>query len=302
MKIVHISDIHIWRLTWDPRELWENRAMGIAELALGRTRKFHLERMRDVVNRIQELAPDHLLITGDFTTSALPSELQEAARLLTPLLENPARVTVVPGNHDRTPRRSFRSRRFEATFEDCMPSLTFPWLRWLDDETAILGLDPTRAHFAPRGDLPAEQLHDAMEMISDPANRPTRLLIACHYPLVAPLPYTRELFHKRINNDREIISWLAGIGPHLYCCGHVHAAWAFRPRSLPNQICLNAGALLIKDPKGLRLPGFLEIQFEGDSVAVTHHAWDDPHWQESLIFPATSMSTLVEPMTAWQAN
>ena len=44
-----------------------------------------------------------------------------------------------------------------------------------------------------------------------------------------------------MDNDQAVASWLAGIGPHIYCCGHVHAAWAFQPPSLPNQICLNAG-------------------------------------------------------------
>ena len=57
---------------------------------------------------------------------------------------------------------------------------------------------------------------------------------------------------------QAVVEWLAGIGPHLYCCGHVHAAWAFQPPSLSNQICLNAGAPLMRDPTGLRQPGFLE--------------------------------------------
>lgn len=302
MKIVHLSDIHIWRFTLDPRQLWGYRALGIAELALGRARKFRIERMQDVVDRVQGLAPDHILITGDFTTTALPSEFQEASRLLSPLLQDPTRVTVVPGNHDRMTGRSFRTRRFERTFGAFMPAETFPWLRWLDDETAILGLDPTRAHFAPRGNLRSEQLERAAQLLADPGSRPSRLIVACHYPVAAPMPYTRELFHKRINNDREIIAWLAEIGPHLYCCGHVHAAWAFRPRSLPNQICLNAGAPLMEDPKGLRLPGFLEILLDGDSVEATHHAWYESQWREIPILPSTSLTSLVEPTPAWQAS
>ena len=98
------------------------------------------------------------MITGDLTTTALPSEFREASRLLAPLLTDPLRVTMVPGNHDRTTRRSFLTRRFEGTFGEFMPAETFPWLRWLDDETAILGLDPTRPHFSPRGRLPEDQL------------------------------------------------------------------------------------------------------------------------------------------------
>ena len=76
--------------------------------------------------------------------------------------------------------------------------------------------------------------------------------------------------------------WLAGLGPHLYCCGHVHAAWAFAPPDLPDQLCLNAGAPLLRDPTGLRPPGFLEIDLDGDDVTVIHHAWAGAEWS---IFP-----------------
>lgn len=301
MKIVHLSDIHIWQYTWDPRQLWGVRALGMAELLLGRARRFRLDRIQEVVDRVQELRPDHVLITGDLTTTALPSEFREAARVLAPLLEDPERVTIVPGNHDRTTRRSFRLRRFEGTFGAYMPELTFPWLRRLDDETAILGLDPTRSHFAPRGALPPDQFKHARELVADPATRPARLIVACHYPVTAPPRYQRELYHKRMNNDREVMAWLGTIGPHLYCCGHVHAAWAFRPKGLPNQLCLNAGAPLMADPTGQRAPGFLEIDLEGDAVRVTHQAWVTDRWQAVPMLPSTSLESLREPMAAAEA-
>lgn len=298
MKIVHISDIHIWRYTWDLRHLLGMRALGMMELLKGRARRFQLDRLGAVVNRVLELEPDHILITGDLTTTALPSEFREAARLLAPLLADPARVSIVPGNHDRTTRRSFWSRRFEGTFGAFMPRLVFPWLRRLDGDTAILGLDPTRPHFSPRGRLPADQLMAAQAMISDPDTRPGRLIVACHYPLAAPLRYQRELFHKRLENDEAVRSWLAGIGPHLYCCGHVHAAWAFQPSSLPNQICLNAGAPLMRDATGLRLPGFLEIQLDGDAVTVIHHAWTRAEWTAVPMLQNVRLVATQEPVNA----
>ncbi len=242
MKIVHLSDIHVWRYTWDPRRLMGRRAFGMMELLMGRARRFQLDRLAAVVDRVSGLKPDHIVITGDLTTTALPSEFREAARLLAPLLTDPARVSIIPGNHDRITGRSFRSRRFEGTFGAFMPALTFPWIRRLDDATAILGLDPTRTRFSPRGRLPADQLAAAQALTSDPETRPKVLIVACHYPVAAPALYERELRFKRMDNDRAVRSWLAGIGPHLYCCGHVHAAWAFQPASLPNQLCLNAGA------------------------------------------------------------
>jgi hypothetical protein len=80
-----------------------------------------------------------------------------------------------------------------------------------------------------------------------------------------------------INSD-EVSAWLAGLGPHVYCCGHVHAAWSHRPARIPRQLCLNAGSPLLHDHTGDRPPGFLEITLEGDEIAVDHHAWRDGGW------------------------
>ena len=241
MKVVHLSDIHVWRYIRGTHVTCWAVALGMMELLMGRARRFQLDRLASVVDRVISLEPDHIVITGDLTTTALPSEFREVASLLAPLLTDPARVSVIPGNHDRATGRSFRSRRFEGTFGAFMPALTFPWLRRLDSSTAILGLDPTRTRFSPRGRLPADQLAAAQALTSNPDTRPNILIIACHYPVAAPIRYQRELYLKRLDNEQAVRAWLSGIGPHIYCCGHVHAAWAFQPSSLPNQICLNAG-------------------------------------------------------------
>jgi 3',5'-cyclic AMP phosphodiesterase CpdA len=293
MRVIHLSDIHVWRYTWDPRRLIGVRSLGMMELLLGRAQRFQVVRLESVVERVLSLGADHVLITGDLTTTALPSEFREAKRLLSPLLSDPDRVSILPGNHDRTTTRSFASRRFEGTFGAYMPSLQFPWLRWLDEDAAILGLDPSRPHLAARGKLPLEQLQKAKALTSDPALLPRHLIVACHYPVAAPAPYQRELYNKRLENDVQVRSWLTSIGPHLYCCGHVHAAWVFQPRSLPNQICINAGAPHMRDQTGLRLPGFMEIVLEPETMTVTHHAWTGTAWKcIPMLQPSTSVASL----------
>lgn len=298
MRIVHLSDIHVWRYTWDPRRLAGSRALGILELLRGRAKRFVLERLDAVVARAKALDPDHVLITGDLTTTALPAEFADALRELGPLLDPPGRVTVVPGNHDRFTGRAWVARRFETTFGPFMPKTTFPWLRWLDGETAMLGLDPTRASVSPRGVLPAAQLAEARELLRAPEARPARLIVACHYPVAAPPPYEAELAFKRLKNDAEVRAWLATFGPHLYCCGHVHAAWAFTPPALPNQLCLNAGAPLLADPTGFRRPGFLQIDLDGPGVTVTHHAWNGGEWLAVPMVQNTRFFAAADPAPA----
>lgn len=280
LRIAHLSDIHVWRYTSNPSRLFSKRALGILELLRGRASKFRLERLDDVVARVRSIEPDHVLITGDLTTTALPTEFRAARAELAELLSDPARATVLPGNHDRYTSGSVRDRKFEKTFGDFAPQWDYPWIRPIDDETGILGLDPTRSHITARGYLPPAQLVRGRELLDDPEIRPRRLIVACHYPLAAPPVYERQLAAKRLKNADQVAGWLSGIGVHLYCCGHVHAAWAFTPPALPDQLCLNSGAPLLRDPTGFHLPGFLQIDLEGDAVTVTHHAWTGDEWTE----------------------
>ena len=284
MRIVHLSDIHIWRYAFQPWHLVNKRAIGMAELVLRRARKFRLERLKDVVARVASLDADHILITGDLTTTALPSEFLAARLELAELLDAAGRVTVVPGNHDRYTAHSVRSRAFEASFGEFSPRLEYPWLRPLDDESAILGLDATRSHLSAKGKLPETQFQDAQRLLKRLESPPRRLIVACHYPVSAPSAYQKELHSKRLINAEAVKPWLATLGPHLFCCGHVHAAWAFQPRDVPGQLCLNAGSPLLRDHTGLRSPGFIEIDLNGETVSVTHHAWVGDNWVTRPLF------------------
>jgi 3',5'-cyclic AMP phosphodiesterase CpdA len=278
-RLIHVSDIHIWRYALNPLQLFSKRLLGMGSLLVRRARKFRLERIGEVVERVASLNADHILITGDLTTTALPVEFRVARHALEPWLANPDKITIIPGNHDRYTVGAHRDRRFEQFFGAFAPSPTYPWLRMLDPETAILGLDPTRASLTARGLLPHGQLERARELLSGEGRPVRRLLVACHYPLDAPGAYRRDLAGKDLIHAEPLGRWLATLGPHLYCCGHVHAAWAFVPERIPNQLCLNAGAPLLRDPTGHRPPGFLEILFSGDDVTVDHHAWRGNSWE-----------------------
>ena len=295
MRIIHLSDIHVWRYSYNPLHLFNKRVIGTASLLAGRASRFRLERLESVVARVRDLAADHVLITGDLTTTALKAEFLDAREALADLLTDPTRTTIIPGNHDRYTTNSVRYRQFEHYFGAFAPSERYPWLRPLDPSTAILGLDPTRSHISARGLLPAAQLEEARGLLSDSSRRPRRLIVASHYPVFAPPAYASELRPKRMRNDREVADWLATIGTHLYCCGHVHAAWAFVPPALPGQLCVNSGAPLLRDPNGLRPPGFLEIEMHDRDVSILHHAWVGDGWEVKPLFQDPAFFAAPEP-------
>ena len=278
-RLIHVSDIHFWRYALNPVQLFSKRLLGMGSLLVQRARKFRLERIEEVVERVRSLSPDHILITGDLTTTALPVEFRAARKALEPWLTDPKTTTILPGNHDRYTIRSHRDRRFEQHFSEFAPARAYPWLRWLDPQTAMLGLDPTRASLTARGLLPEKQLAHARKLLLTEGKAIRRLIVACHYPLDAPLAYRNDLGKKNLINAKAVGRWLETVGPHLYCCGHVHAAWALEPEHIPNQLCLNAGAPLLRDPTGHRPPGFLEILLHDQDVIVDHHAWRRDSWE-----------------------
>ena len=121
LRIVHLSDIHFWQYTINPLRLMSKRALGMTSLVLGRARAFRLERVAELVDRVNSLRADHILITGDLTTTALPSEFRAARAALADWLDDPAGVTIIPGNHDRYTLYAHRSRRFERYFGEFAP-------------------------------------------------------------------------------------------------------------------------------------------------------------------------------------
>ena len=116
--------------------------------------EFRLERLQAVLERVHGLGPDHVLVTGDLTTTALPEEFRLAREALGMLGLEPARITVIPGNHDRYTTGSMRHRQFEDWFGGFAPPGEYPWLREIGPDTAILGLDATRSHLTATGWLP----------------------------------------------------------------------------------------------------------------------------------------------------
>ena len=133
------------------------RLVGMAALLAGRAKRFHLGGFARLVEEVRRLEPDHILITGDLTTTALPDEFRAAKRAMSELTEAPDRVTVLPGNHDRYTWWAHRSRRFERYFGMFAPQTEYPWLRRLDADTMILDWT-RRVPGSRRGRLPRRQM------------------------------------------------------------------------------------------------------------------------------------------------
>lgn len=110
-RIAHISDVH----------LLAERAQKHQDL---RVRFLSFGRVLDAAARIRKLiaalrkavrsGADHVLVSGDLTESGTPEQFETLASVLDELGIDPARLTLVPGNHDAYTSKDGWSKALEG--------------------------------------------------------------------------------------------------------------------------------------------------------------------------------------------
>lgn len=285
-RLIHLSDLHFWHVTLNPARLAGKRILGMANLVLNRARKYPLAGAAPLAERIRVLDPDHVLVTGDLTTTSLEEEFAAAGEFAAALAWQPERMTFIPGNHDRYTRPSARQRLFERHFGVFTPGGGYPWLRPLRAGVRILGLDPCHPNpLSARGTMDAGQLERAAALLDSPAAPRGRLIVACHYPAFLP-PGISQSWDHRLNGAAALQRFLAGRAPAIYCHGHIHAGWAFLPAA--GLLCLNPGAAMKRSGNGDMIR-FLEIEMEGPSISVKRHSWNSGSWREETTFQSPGL-------------
>ncbi len=279
MKIVHISDLHFWRISLNPLRLAGKRMLGMGNLILNRARRYRMENISPLRERMKELQPDHILITGDLTTTSLEEEFEAVRLALRPLDDGRSSITVIPGNHDRYTRPAERQRLFERYFGEFAPSPAYPWIKYIPENTVILGLDVSRPTLvSARGTITVPQIEAARRLLEESKSRIARLIVACHYPIALPDGVRADRGHD-LRGKKNLQSFLAQLGPHLYCHGHIHTGWTFIPAALPQTLCLNPGAALKRRRRSGVDASLLEILLTGNDVEVRLHMLIRGTWE-----------------------
>lgn len=198
--MVHLSDIH-QQVDWRARSLWSTGwrgAPGRFELhAMGRMVRFDdaEARLGQLLDDLHALSPDHVVLSGDLTALGHEDELGKVKELLEPLLRD-GRLSVIPGNHDRYTDAVGRSR-FERYFGEAMrselPALAdargYPFVRFLDDAVALVGLDSTHvsgwAHYF-LGRIGEAQLAALEAILNHPSMAKRTALVMLHHGPLSP--------------------------------------------------------------------------------------------------------------------
>jgi len=169
-----------------------------------------------LVAAIDELAPDLVAVSGDFTQRARTREFTEARAFLE-TLRFPR--LVVPGNHDvplyNVARRFLsplgRYRRFIA--EDLQPT-------YVDEEMVMLGLNSARSMTFGRGRLNRDQITKAAERLR--GVDPSRIkIVVTHHPFDLPDNYRPD---DLVGRAKIAMAEFAAVGADLFLAGHLHVS------------------------------------------------------------------------------
>jgi 3',5'-cyclic AMP phosphodiesterase CpdA len=236
----------------------------------------HDPRLVDAVERrIEDIKPDLVVVSGDFTQRARTDQFEEACRFLARLRDSGHEVLGVPGNHDvplYDVLRRFLSplTRYKRYIDDSLcPYHELP-------DVAVLGINTARSLTFKDGRINEEQIAFIRNSFARHHADTVRVLVT-HHPLFAlPIGDGPDL-GKAIGGQDLALDAVADAGVDLLLAGHNHRASAHHATDLVtgagSALVIQAGTATstrLRDEE----QSFNIIVTASDMVEVAVQAWD----------------------------
>ncbi|MFL6720682.1 MAG: metallophosphoesterase family protein [Sphingomonas sp.] len=246
-RLVHLSDLHFG--AHDPRLV------------------------EAVAEQVDELKPDLVVISGDFTQRARTEQFREACEFLEDLRERGHEVLGVPGNHDvplYDVLRRFLSplARYRRFIDETL--CPFIELRGL----AVLGVNTARSLTFKDGRLNAAQVEFIRETFARTTSEVVRILVS-HHPLLA-LKVGEEV-ERAVGRQEMALDAVEQSGVDMLLAGHNHHASSQEASDLVTR----AGGVLVVQAgtaTSTRVreqeQSFNRIDIAEGCATITVHGWD----------------------------
>lgn len=245
------------------------RLMHLSDLHFGA----HDETLVAAVERkADELAPDLIVVSGDFTQRARTDQFKEACAFLERLREKGHEVLGVPGNHDvplydvlrRFLSPLTRYRRFVD--ESLCPFVE-------TDGVAVLGINTARSATFKDGRISREQIEFIRDTFARTPSDNLRVLVT-HHPLFA-VP-VGERVERAVGRHELALDAIEESGVDLLLAGHAHHASAYSAADLVTRA---GGALVIQAGTATSTrvrdqnQSFNVIDVDDGSITLTVECW-----------------------------
>ena len=242
--LAHISDLHFGRED--------------TEMAAG------------LLRSLEALAPDVIVISGDFTQRAKKRQFRAARAFLRELPKVPR--LVVPGNHDvsatnlfeRAVRPLRRYRRYISP--DLKPYLEVRGV-------AIAGINTVRVVARKDGRINTLQVAEACRQLGGAAAGAVRVVVT-HHPMDLPAGVTKDAL---VSRAKAAMKSFAECGVDLFLSGHLHSGLALTTAARyggRGAVVVHAGTAIStrtrKEPNGWNV-----IRASESEIAVEQMVWGD---------------------------
>ena len=189
-RIVHLSDVHF----------------GHVDLAVA----------EHTAEKINELAPDLVVVSGDLTQRARSQAFQAAKAFLDTL---PSPQIVVPGNHD-IPLYNIYDRfinpleRFRKYITDDLTPTH------IDNEIAVIGINTARSLTIKGGRINESQVDEIKGQLCDLPNDMLKIVVT-HHPFDLPEGFdTQDI----VGHTKKLMPRIADCGADVFMAGHLHTS------------------------------------------------------------------------------
>jgi 3',5'-cyclic AMP phosphodiesterase CpdA len=227
-----------------------------------------------VERRADQLKPDLVVISGDFTQRARTEQFKEACRFLERLREGGHEVLGVPGNHDvplydvlrRFLSPLARYRRFID--ETLCPFIELPGV-------AVLGINTARSLTFKEGRINEEQVEFIRDTFARTPSDSMRILVT-HHPMFAMRVGTEV--QRAIGRQELALGAIEEAGVDMLLAGHMHHA---STQDASDLVTRAGGALVVQAGTATstrvreQRQSFNIIDIADDGVSVTLNAWQD---------------------------
>lgn len=242
-KLLHLSDLHFGRV----------------DVLL----------VEPLIVAAQAIAPDLVVVSGDFTQRARRTQFRAARTFLARL---PEPHLLVPGNHDIPLWDVFR-RFFDplGRYRHYITDDLEPF--YADEEMAVLGLNTARSLTRKYGRINAKQVAHARKVFAevDPA---LVKVVVTHHPFDLP-PGSRS---RLVGRSAMAMKGLAEAGVDLILSGHLHlqhvglTAQRYQIKG-HSALVAQAGTTISTRGRG-EANSFNVVQIAHAEITIEHHLWE----------------------------
>lgn len=202
--------------------------IGNANLLLKRGQRLQPVDAPSLKNVLNEVNPDLIVISGDFSTTSQPNEFQKAQAFTTSLSEHGIPILKIPGNHDCYTRKAHKKKLFYSylsnTDQNRFKALDFNLKHdgfeiYLFNDATVVLIDQTlpTPWFTAYGSMSLqkkERISEALRSLT--VTKP--IIFVGHFPLIK----NDKSYHKALKHGDNLQALLTSFGPSFYLHGHNH--------------------------------------------------------------------------------